>query len=431
MDAREVAKADSLESEVVDQSLFREHAVLSASERYGSPISSFGVGMWVLTGSVSLLLIVTAYFLFTTAFPRRATVAGALVPEQGLLSIVSPRDGAITGVFVKEGDDVKVGDPLLTISSESGLKSGGNVTDLLAQTAIEQSELAAEKGKATAESIASQEDGVRSAIKAKNLQLSSLDNTLRNYRTQEKISADTVHDISRLRSERLVSELQYRDAQLALLSAQQNVAEIERQISNAASERDQLRESLARLSSDGVVAAKAARSEALAAQEKLLNARGLGDLTLVARTAGQVTSLQARRGGAVRAGTTVGALMPDHTELLAELWVPSSSIGFVNIGTSVGLMYDGFPYQKFGVARGSVLQIAQSPTEVSSLPLDIQAKESHYRILVKLDHQVVAAYGKKLALGPGMRLKADLALERRSLIEWIFEPLLAAKKRQQ
>jgi membrane fusion protein len=50
--------------------------------------------------------------------------------------------------------------------------------------------------------------------------------------------------------------------------------------------------------------------------------------------------------------------------------------------------------------------------------------EPLYRITVALDRQSVAAYGQAQALSPGMQLEADVLLDRRRLIEWLFEPVL-------
>jgi len=49
--------------------------------------------------------------------------------------------------------------------------------------------------------------------------------------------------------------------------------------------------------------------------------------------------------------------------------------------------------------------------------------ENFYRISVSLDQQAIMAYGKSESLKPGMALDADILGERRSLIEWILEPL--------
>jgi membrane fusion protein len=43
---------------------------------------------------------------------------------------------------------------------------------------------------------------------------------------------------------------------------------------------------------------------------------------------------------------------------------------------------------------------------------------------VALDRQSVDAYGRPQPLTAGMQLEADVLLDRRRLIEWLFEPLL-------
>jgi membrane fusion protein len=72
--------------------------------------------------------------------------------------------------------------------------------------------------------------------------------------------------------------------------------------------------------------------------------------------------------------------------------------------------------------------------ELASLPLPeslraTPAAEPLYRITVSLDRQAVQAYGQAQPLVPGMRLDADVLLDRRRLIEWLFEPLLSVTGR--
>ncbi len=52
-----------------------------------------------------------------------------------------------------------------------------------------------------------------------------------------------------------------------------------------------------------------------------------------------------------------------------------------------------------------------------------------YRITVALDRQSVRAYGEEQPLAAGMQLEADVLLDRRRLIEWIFEPVLSVTGR--
>jgi len=112
------------------------------------------------------------------------------------------------------------------------------------------------------------------------------------------------------------------------------------------------------------------------------------------------------------------------------LFAPSSAIGFVRPDQKVQLRYQAFPYQKFGHQSGAVIQVSRAPlqaTELAALPLQAAAggnAEPLYRITVQLDQQSVAAYGQTQPLSPGMQLEADVLLDKRRLIEWLFEPVL-------
>ena len=105
--------------------------------------------------------------------------------------------------------------------------------------------------------------------------------------------------------------------------------------------------------------------------------------------------------------------------------LPSRAIGFIEPGSRVVLRYQAFPYEKFGQQYGRVDDVSRSalsPADVASL-VGQQAREPLYRVQVALDRQTVPAYGKAEPLKPGMALEADILMERRRLIEWMFEPL--------
>ena len=48
---------------------------------------------------------------------------------------------------------------------------------------------------------------------------------------------------------------------------------------------------------------------------------------------------------------------------------------------------------------------------------------------VTLERQTVSALGKDVALRPGMLVNADILLERRTILEWLFEPVLQLRGR--
>jgi len=91
------------------------------------------------------------------------------------------------------------------------------------------------------------------------------------------------------------------------------------------------------------------------------------------------------------------------------------------------LRYEAYPYQKFGHQTGHVLQVSRTP--MAAPGAGGATGEPMYRITVALDRQAVAAYGQSQPLSPGMQLEADVLLDRRRLIEWIFEPVLSLSGR--
>jgi membrane fusion protein len=61
----------------------------------------------------------------------------------------------------------------------------------------------------------------------------------------------------------------------------------------------------------------------------------------------------------------------------------------------------------------------------TSLPVVFQ--EPVYKVVVKLEHQGAAAYGATVPLQSGMLLEADIMVDKRTLFEWLFEPIYSIK----
>jgi membrane fusion protein len=129
----------------------------------------------------------------------------------------------------------------------------------------------------------------------------------------------------------------------------------------------------------------------------------------------------------VMQGATLATILPADEALEAHLYSPSRSIGFVRAGQDVLLRYVAYPHPKFGSYKARVLAVSRSPLlpgELGYSPADGN-REPVYRIKAALESQSVAAYGRSEPLQPGMQVEADVLLDRRRLIEWIFEPLLS------
>ena len=122
-------------------------------------------------------------------------------------------------------------------------------------------------------------------------------------------------------------------------------------------------------------------------------------------------------------------VLPKGSGLHVELLVPTRAIGFVAKGQEVVLRYDAFPYERFGQYRGRISDIGRNVWTAGERVGPLAAREPVYRVDVALDRQSVAALGQEFPLRPGMLVNADLLLEKRTLLEWIFEPVLQLKGR--
>jgi membrane fusion protein len=59
----------------------------------------------------------------------------------------------------------------------------------------------------------------------------------------------------------------------------------------------------------------------------------------------------------------------------------------------------------------------------------LSPREPVYRIDVRLEKQSVSSGNHDFPLRPGMLASADILLEKRTVFEWVFEPVLALRER--
>ena len=142
---------------------------------------------------------------------------------------------------------------------------------------------------------------------------------------------------------------------------------------------------------------------------------------------GRITSLNYRVGEAVNNATPLASISPPKGGLVAELLLPTRAAGFVKNGEKVRIMIDAFPYQKFGVLHGEIIEITRSAFRPGEIISPVEFKEPVYRIRARLDSEQIKTYNTTEELQSGMTLKADIITDTRSFLEWILDPLMAAR----
>lgn len=380
---------------------------------------------WVSLGFGVFALVLTLALLIGGHYTRHAQISGMLVPSRGLLTLTPTAAGTVSRLLVREGDTVRAGEPLLEISGEQDSTSLGHTHAAIAaelnlkrerlqadiqeqqyqekiqqQSARDHLELLHGQIAQMAQQIALQQQ-----LSDNEMSLYEQWSTLGNSGVVSKVQLIQQHDTA-LRDLVQLKDLKQQELQLRQQAAQQeaDLAEIP---SAMASKRNDTERQLADV----------AQSLAQNAAQRAVQLRAPAD--------GTVVNIQVHPGQAVAAQQALVTVLPAQSELLAELWVPTKAVGFIHPGATVVMRYEAYPYQQFGQHLGLVREVgrsAVSPAELSRL-LGGDVKEPRYRVEVALDRQSVLVYGHDEVLKPGMALEADVLMERRRLIEWVFQPL--------
>ena len=142
---------------------------------------------------------------------------------------------------------------------------------------------------------------------------------------------------------------------------------------------------------------------------------------------GQIASIFKQPGDVVAVKESILTMIPDSKLLHARLLIPSHAIGFIEPGQRINILYDAFPHLLFGTYSGKLVSVSTHPIHARDLPLQIPPHGVYYLAVVALSKYTVTAYGVDTKLKPGMTLKADVVLDKRTLFDWLMEPLLIAR----
>ena len=371
---------------------------------------------------------VTAFVVFGE-YTRKARVTGVLVPDRGVVRVMTPQVATVIESRASEGRIVKRGDLLFVLSVGQATPAGDTQTTVLDSLAARRRSLedaARQRGALEVE----QAQALDRQIDDMRRELASIDTEAALQRERLALAQQAQVRLESLRGENFVSSAQVQTKAEEILNVKAQSQALDRQRATRQREIGVLQSQRRELP----MRAQAQQGEierdlaALAQQSAESEARQR--IVINAPQDGVLTGVLAESGQTVTPNVAMATLLPADARLQAQLFAPSSAVGFVRQNQVVQIRYQAFPYQKFGHQAGSITQVSRSPlqaAELAGLPLQAGVaggSEPLYRITVNLDQQSVAAYGRAQPLAPGMQLEADVLLDRRRLIEWLFEPVL-------
>ena len=414
---------------MVERPLFRPEVVHARrGEWLGTIIVAAPLSRWLLAGCAAGATIALILFCLFFQYTRRETVFGQLVPSAGVLNVVALTNGTVGQLKVKDGQQVKAGDFLLEVSSDHNSETLGEThVEIKRQLELQRRELELQISNQKLDS-AQQKSTLEGRLVLLKQQRDQVAQQIVIARRQSETAQAMLDRLKPLEKTGYISSLQIQQQQATVYEGLSQLKSLERQKLDAQQQIDNSAHELEQLPL--VFAAKRGLVEQQLGSVAQAIAENEGSRAIVFRAPadGIVSIFSLQHGQMVATGQPLLSILPSNAKLQALLVVPSRAIGFAQARKEVVIRFQAFPYQKFGRYIGSISDVSRSALSLQeatalsgqSLP---QGSRSFYGVRVDLTAQQIPAGGEVLSLRSGMEVEADLMLERRSLFEWLFEPL--------
>jgi membrane fusion protein len=410
-------------------SLFRQEAIdfLHQRQSWGEVVSLQPISSTILSWALGIFVTVILCFLAIAQYARKETVIGYLTPTFGTAKIFVPQQGFIKELRVKEGQEVAEGDPLLTVITSQITTNGDDVNATVLAVLAQQRDVVERQIAAEERRTASEHDRLVSTIKGIEGEIAQIEEqrTIQNERL--KLSESFVSTGEKLTASGALPTIELKRREQAALEQKQNLVSLDQQITARRTQLTDTRHTHEQLPIVATERLRVLRNDLSSIEQRVAEVNGRQAYVIKAPTSGRVSTLQATVGQIADPRHMQLEIIPVDATLQAELFFPTRAFGFVRPGQQVRILYDAFPYQKFGTYRGSVTKVSHTILTGNETTGPIALKEPAYRVTVGLERPDIDAYGLKMPLQPDMLLKADVVLEQRSLMRWLLDPVFSAR----
>ncbi len=387
----------------------------------------------LLFGALTVFLIFGLWF---GNFSKQESMRGHVAAASGTTRVMSRSPGVISKIWVSQSDTVKKGQKLLTLRPEEAVTNGARPLEARMASMVAQREnLVRDMERFT--SLIQAESSDRKMMNAdseklvKTLKLQEIE--LEKALAAQEISLKKIqgfHDRGYATREQLVSETR------VTLDYRRQLSEIRFKISELNTTLIDRRRTLDQASVSTTNSKSELQNRIHEIDAAIQNLQMEGSFDIVAPTDGVVATVAVREGTTLNEPSFVMALAAPDAPIRIFLEAPAKSIGLLTVGKRVVLKYDAFPFKTFGVQYGTILAISDTPIDLpakldtsSGMANPLRPPQSTFLVEVQPEKTHIDAYGEQRPIVIGSTLTADVVVERRRLIDWVLDPVLAMKGR--
>ena len=365
-----------------------------------------------------LLFVIGMAALVLVQVPETVSAAFVLEPTRGADPVRTLHDGTLATVSIEEAQTVEPGAVMFVIRSEP-------LGDRVAERQTVEARLRGGTGRSSNER--QKYESQRSADEQEQRRLEQrLVNLKRQVEIKEQQLKLTREIAARMRQGADSGISSWMEASRPQLDADRLSGEIEQLQNDIADTTNTLARLLYEMASNRAAFEEVQRAigeeaAGLRARKDVLDGdtgRNQGGTMLIsAPCAGTVTRLHVKNAGAVvHEGDLLAEIVCAGEHLQAELTLPERGMALVRTGQPVKLLYDAFPYERYGVHYATLRWI--SPASMTSA-----SRGPAFRAFAELDETAVGVAGDLRPVLPGMTGRAAVIVGRRSLASYAIEPL--------
>jgi len=408
--------------------LFRQEALDHKRRKlHGDVILVQPVRFFVMTAVFFAVTLALVFFLMNGEYKRKETVAGYFAPSNGLSIIRADQGGRLTQVFVNEGDYVEAGAPLFESRVDVETEGGYIGERRLESTDVRLSELQ-EQLSNTETRFSGERKRLKAQLKNFQRELQGLKRRRHLQKQAVDLAAGQLDKFIHLTANEVTSQVELDNARSNDINQRIALENIDQQIVAREGTLSEARFTLAGLTTNQERELSQIRVQISQLEESRASLEASSRYLVRSPISGRVTALQGSAGQSVPPNAPIVMIVPNGAGLQATLLAPSRAAGFLKPGQDVNLLVDAFPYQKFGVQKGIIQDISATPYRPGELDAPIPYEQAVYKIVVSLHKQTVLAYGEEVELKAGMTLQGDLITDRRTLLQWMLDPLMTMKR---
>ncbi|EKF9663204.1 HlyD family efflux transporter periplasmic adaptor subunit [Vibrio cholerae] len=376
---------------------------------------------------IFIICLAAVIYLSQCTYSRKETVKGYLLPSKGVIKLISGRKGILVELLVQEGSFVEVNQPIAKIRDSQGVTEGVDVSFSLRNELNNQLQMLETEFRIQEDIFKKEELRITNQITQSNRSLNAIQKAKFTSSKRLNIKEQQYNKNRELYDKGYLTSTELALVQDEYLQALEYYDRLEKELASILVEIDDLSSLKVLLPEQQFL--KKVTIERMISQIKaqLIGLNNEYEFIITAPEAGMITTIQPSIGSYLNSDTLILSIIPNDSPLEMELLLPSRSAGFVKLGDEVRIRFDAFPYQKFGLVSAHVTNIDRALVLPSDKIFPIKIDEAMYRVRAKLATQFISSYGKQFPLKVGMIADADIIQEKRSLLEWLLDPIYAIK----